>query len=205
MTAAGEAEPPRPADTDRRGGAPDPPSPADRSDPPTSPEGQEAASRAPSGAEGEAGEPEVLIAWEAEERPLDEAGVRRAVGAALEHGGRGGLSLSVLLTGDERIAALHGEWLGDPTPTDVLAFDLGEEGVGPAGELVVSVERAREVAAERGVPVARELALYLVHGALHLCGFDDHEVEERARMRRAENVVLASLGYADDPLPHDRD
>ena len=151
------------------------------------------------------GEPgaQVQLAWEVAERPLADREVRAAVAAALAFGGRAGIELSVLLTGDERIAALHGEWLDDPSPTDVLSFDLGEAGGGPAGELVVSVDCARRVATERDMPAGRELALYLVHGALHLCGFDDREPADRARMRSAERSVLAALGYPDDPLPHD--
>ena len=84
----------------------------------------------------------------------------------------------------------------------MIAFDLGEEGGGPEGEVYVSVERAREVAARRGVEPARELALYLVHGVLHLCGYDDHDEEQSARMRAAETAVLRSLGFTDDDAPH---
>jgi probable rRNA maturation factor len=116
------------------------------------------------------------------------------VEAALEHGGRPGLSLSVVFVDDAEIAELHGRWLGDPTPTDVISFDLGG-GEGPDGELYVSVERARSEARARGLALEHELALYLVHGALHLCGHDDHAARARARMRAAEATVLAALGY----------
>ena len=54
-------------------------------------------------------------------------------------------------------------------------------------------DRARAVAAERGEDAAAELRLYLVHGALHLCGYDDREPAERARMRAAEAAVLSRL------------
>jgi probable rRNA maturation factor len=82
----------------------------------------------------------------------------------------------------------------------VIAFDLGA-GPGPGGEVYVSVERAREVAARRGVPPGRELALYVVHGALHLCGFDDRRSTERAAMRAAEAAVLSALGYPEEGGP----
>jgi len=145
----------------------------------------------------------VHVAWEVEARPLSDDAVRAAVEAALRAGGRGGAELSVALVDDPTLAALHGRFLDDATPTDVMSFDLGEEGEGPVGEVVVSVDTAARVAAERGVPVARELALYLVHGTLHLCGFDDVDDAERAAMRAAERRVLDGLGYAPDPLPHD--
>ncbi|MFT7542458.1 MAG: putative rRNA maturation factor, partial [Gammaproteobacteria bacterium] len=62
---------------------------------------------------------------------------------------------------------------------------------------------AREVSQRRGVSFERELLLYVVHGTLHLCGFDDHEPEDRAEMRLAEAAVMSSLGYAADTAPHD--
>lgn len=141
------------------------------------------------------------VAWSpaAGEPVLGEDEVAAAVDAALEHGGRAGTLISVVFVDDAHIARLHGEWLGDGTATDVISFDLGAGEPGPAGELYVSAERARAVAAERGLDPRRELALYVVHGTLHLCGFDDHEPPERARMRAAEAQVLALLGYAPAP------
>ncbi|MEO2163828.1 MAG: rRNA maturation RNase YbeY [bacterium] len=63
----------------------------------------------------------------------------------------------------------------------------------------MSVDRAREVSSTRGTSLRRELALYVVHGVLHLCGFDDHKDRDRTEMRVAECAVLESLGYADEP------
>jgi probable rRNA maturation factor len=139
----------------------------------------------------------VSIAWSeaAGAEALAPGAVAAAVDAALAHGGRPGLLLSVVFVDDAEIAALHGQWFGDPTPTDVISFDLGADDPGPAGELYVSVERARAEARARGLPLERELTLYLVHGTLHLCGYDDHGGRERARMRAAEGAVLAALGH----------
>jgi probable rRNA maturation factor len=133
--------------------------------------------------------------------------VGAAAEAALAHGGRPGLALSVVFVDDAEITRLHGDWFDDPTPTDVISFDLGEDEPGPAGELYVSVERARDEARARDLPLERELALYVVHGALHLCGFDDREEGDRRRMRAAEARVLARLaglaGEAREPRPLD--
>lgn len=147
----------------------------------------------------------VEFTWDVERGEFEETALRRAVDAALRHGGRAGVELSVVLVDDRTLADLHGRCLGDPSPTDVMSFDLSDEldSDGPVGEVVVSVERARAVAAERGVAAERELALYLVHGVLHLCGFDDVDEAERERMRAAEAEVLASLGYPPDDAPHD--
>lgn len=132
------------------------------------------------------------------------AGLEAAVEAALRRGGREGLSVDLIVVSDETLAELHGRFLGDGSNTDVMAFDLGEdEAGGPQGEIYVSVDRARARAAVRGVAERRELALYAVHGALHLCGFDDHAEADRLRMRELERAVLDELGYPPDDAPHE--
>lgn len=114
--------------------------------------------------------------------------LRRVVRTALAHGGRPEMPVSLLLTDDAEIARIHGEYLGDPTPTDVIAFDIDDE-----AELVVSVETARRSARELGHAVRAEVALYVVHGILHVCGYDDIKSRDRARMRTAERQVMRSL------------
>ncbi len=147
------------------------------------------------------GSPRVAIAWERglrKPRGCSAALVRRAVHAAREVAGERAIDgeLSVVFVGDARLAELHDQWLDDPTLTDVITFDLRGDGDddGPAGELFVSVERAQAVAARRGVDALRELLVYVVHGVLHLSGYDDHDPRERRRMRAAERRALASLG-----------
>ena len=129
-------------------------------------------------------------------RLLSDSEVRAVVTAALEHGRRPELHLAVVFVSDAELARLHHEALGDPSPTDVLAFDLGQGEAGPAGELYVSVERARAEARSRRRAPEGELALYVAHGCLHLCGHDDRRPVARARMRAAERAVLSRLGYA---------
>jgi len=143
----------------------------------------------------------VEISWSTAKHPLSDRAVRRIARAALHHGERAGLPIAVVFVTDKALARMHGRWLGDGRPTDVISFDLSGEGGGPAGELYISVQRAAAVARRRGVRVERELALYLVHGCLHLCGFDDHGARARAKMRSAERAVLAGLGFEDDPTP----
>lgn len=135
--------------------------------------------------------------WKHGRRLLAAPEVRRIVDAALAFGGRAGLAVAVIFVDDAFLCALHERFLGDPSATDVITFDLGESDTddGVACEIYVSVDCARRVAQRRGEPVERELALYLAHGALHLCGFDDHERGDRRRMRAAEAHVLRALGY----------
>ena len=147
----------------------------------------------------------VAIDWRVASRPLEDRDVESAVAEAWREGAGGPAEISIALVDDATLAELHGRFLDDPSPTDVMSFDLGEADGVQQGEIVVSVDRAREIAGERGVSAARETALYLVHGALHLLGHDDHDDADRERMRKAESAVLDRLGYARDPLPLDLD
>jgi probable rRNA maturation factor len=91
-------------------------------------------------------------------------------------------TLSVVLVNDREMARLNQQFHNTPGPTDVLTFDYGD---GQA-EIIISVDHAF------GRPrPARELALYLVHGILHLQGYDDHTPAQRRRMRAAERRLLA--------------
>ena len=144
----------------------------------------------------------IEVHWAEEDPCLPEERVREAARAALREGGRPGIGLSLVFVSEVELTRLHLERLGDPEPTDVMAFDLGEDAEGPAGELYVSVDRAREVASELDAPLERELLLYVVHGVLHLCGHDDHDAEDVREMRAAEARVLRELGLATDPERH---
>lgn len=94
------------------------------------------------------------------------------------------------------MAALHARFLGDPSPTDVITFP-GDPLADTAGEICVCADVARDYAAAHGHEFARELALYLVHGYLHLAGEDDTTAGARRRMRAAEKVAMAVLDAAD--------
>lgn len=116
--------------------------------------------------------------------------VRSVVRTVLAFGGRPDLAVSLLLTDDREIAELHARWFHDPAPTDVISFADDGEGA----EIVVSVQTARRIARQRGHQVRAEVALYLVHGLLHVLGYDDTTKAARARMRRAERTCLQRLG-----------
>jgi probable rRNA maturation factor len=111
-----------------------------------------------------------------------------------DHGLAGELGLAVV--GDETMARIHGEYLGEEVATDVLSFPLGAADGEPrvpgavVGEVVVSAETALREARRRGLDPRRELALYAIHGVLHLAGYDDRSQAVRRRMRRAEARYL---------------
>lgn len=102
-------------------------------------------------------------------------------------------TLSVVFVTDSEIQNVHAEFLGEDRPTDVLSFPLLTPDEAPVvdretvfGEVVVSAETALREAKNRRLPASREAALYVIHGTLHLVGFDDHSSPDRRRMRRAE-------------------
>ena len=100
---------------------------------------------------------------------------------------------------DATIARLHADYLGEPGPTDVISFPLhggDEPSGGPCimlGEVVASAETAAREASKRGIPPEREIALYVIHGTLHLAGYDDMEPRSKRAMRRAEARYMKLL------------
>jgi probable rRNA maturation factor len=93
--------------------------------------------------------------------------------------------VEVAVVSDSVIARVHREFMGIEGATDVITFDHGE--------IVVSAETAKRCAGEHGHSVAEELGLYIVHGLLHLNGFDDREDRARRRMRRVQDRIWRRL------------
>ncbi|MBL9210044.1 MAG: rRNA maturation RNase YbeY [Opitutaceae bacterium] len=96
-----------------------------------------------------------------------------------------GGELSVVFMTDAALARLHGDFLDDPTTTDVITFE-GDPALGTAGEICVSADTAAAYARAQSSDFSAELTLYLVHGWLHLAGHDDLEPAKKRAMRRAE-------------------
>jgi probable rRNA maturation factor len=108
---------------------------------------------------------------------------------------RTALDLSVAVVGDREMRRLQRRYLGSPHATDVLAFDLGRPaGPRPLAAVVISADTAARQARNVGVPVALELDLLLVHGVLHLAGYDDHDVVEARRMHGRAREILSRRG-----------
>ncbi|HCY57730.1 MAG TPA: rRNA maturation RNase YbeY [Opitutae bacterium] len=108
-----------------------------------------------------------------------------------QHGKKGILSVAFLPKGQH--AEIHGRFLRDFRPTDVITFPADEEEEN-AGEILVSVDQAIAESKERDLSFQEELSLYLIHGWLHLIGFDDREQEDRKIIRREEKRVMDSIG-----------
>jgi len=115
-----------------------------------------------------------------------------------------GTALAILVTDDDEIKAMNRQFLGNDEPTDVLSFpDEADDFVqGMAdepmlGDIAISLPMAERQAAALGHPVGAELGHLLVHGILHLCGYDHvNGGEEEARMRAREEHYLGDLGVA---------
>ena len=103
--------------------------------------------------------------------------------------------VNLLFLDDQSMAALHRDFLGKKGPTDVLAFCMreGKPLKGDSallGDIAISTETALRQAKRFHSSVERELALYVIHGMLHLLGYEDHHKGERLKMRREERMLL---------------
>jgi probable rRNA maturation factor len=104
--------------------------------------------------------------------------------------------LSVSFLTDPALAKLHADYLDDPTTTDVITFE-GDPSIGHAGDVCVSVDTALAYSKKHDIPFAEELARYVIHGWLHLAGYDDLQPRKKRRMRAAEDRALKLLRAAD--------
>ncbi len=110
---------------------------------------------------------------------------------ALRDLGRPGAGVHLTFVDDRLIRHLNARYLRHRRPTDVLAFPL--EGPGPSGlwgEIVISAETARRQAVRLRIPVGLELDLLVVHGLLHLAGYDDGQPREARLMHEREREIL---------------
>lgn len=96
--------------------------------------------------------------------------------------------IEVTFLDDDEMARLHGEFLGDATTTDVITFDHGE--------LLIGVETAERQSLEFETSIHQEIALYGIHGMLHLAGFDDRDSLEAKLMERRQKDLFSKV-FAD--------
>ncbi len=94
--------------------------------------------------------------------------------------------LSIVFTGTKRMRAVNKKYLKHDYVTDVLAFDLGEN----MKEIIICPLIARANARRHQSSTEKEIILYVIHGILHLAGFDDHHSKDTLQMRRMENELL---------------
>jgi probable rRNA maturation factor len=125
--------------------------------------------------------PTILVS-NRQDLPLDERSIVELARRCLAGEGRGDVELSLSFVGEEEMSDLHLRYLGEEGPTDVLSFGLDPEDGEPLGDVVICPAHAARNAAEAGDDVDAELRLVLVHGILHLLGYDHVDDDDRAEM-----------------------
>jgi probable rRNA maturation factor len=125
------------------------------------------------------------LVTEAEPPPgltIDELETLAAFVLSLE-GASGDWEITVALVGDARPQSLHRDFMGIDTPTDIMTFPTDESaGEAQGGELAISVDHAKTQAVAWGLSPAEEIVFLVVHGLLHLCGWQDDTDEQRQSM-----------------------
>lgn len=138
---------------------------------------------------------EVAVTVSGRPRPLADADVERAVRLVLTGEARDG-TISVTFLGRDEMRRVNREWKGRDAPTDVLAFGLA--GLAPAvlGDIYICPWVARREARARHLPFEQELLRLVVHGTLHVLGFDHPEGDERMTcpMWARQELYVARLG-----------
>jgi len=117
------------------------------------------------------------------------------------------VELSVRLTDDEQVRVLNSQWRGKDKPTNVLSFPMAEDGDFASanvaeqelllGDIVLARGVCEREAADKDIPVERHATHLLVHGTLHLLGYDHHDEDQAVDMERREVRALARLGISD--------
>ncbi len=118
--------------------------------------------------------------------------VERCVRQTLARSGVSEAEVDVILTDRSLVLDLNQRFLNHDYPTDVLSFRLSE-GEQLAGEVYVDLDTARERCSEFATSFEAEVCRYVVHGVLHLAGFEDHTDLLRAEMRSHEDAILTDV------------
>jgi probable rRNA maturation factor len=140
----------------------------------------------------------IAIASPQEAVPLDRRQLRETVRTVLAGESIADYEISLAFVDNQTSQRLNKQFLNHDGPTDVLSFPLSDSrGKKLSGELVIGAEVAREQAQARGHDVHNELALYVIHGLLHLCGFDDKSPPDAEQMRARERHYLKAMGLPD--------
>ena len=138
--------------------------------------------------------------------PIDRVLLQRAAGEVVDYlGGDMDVDITIILTDDAQIHKLNKQYRGIDALTDVLSFPSGDTDPDSnrlyLGDVVISYPRAQAQAEAGGHPVEAELQLLVVHGVLHLSGYDHGEEQGKSRMSAAQAEILVLLGCEIAPPP----
>ena len=125
--------------------------------------------------------------------------IRDAAYAALHNQSADG-DVTIVLTDEAQLHELNRDYLGVDAPTDVLSFPSSETdpetGARYLGDILISIPRAETQAQAAGHPLEAEVQLLVVHGVLHLLGYDHAEPKEKSKMWKAQDEILKSIGLS---------
>ena len=151
------------------------------------------------------GEWDSSTGWAKLARSAASAAIAESAFPQLGQGARA-VELSIRLTGDAEVHALNAEWRGKDKPTNVLSFPMAEadelaaaDGPGPElmlGDIILAHGVCRSEAAEKAIPLDQHAAHLMVHGTLHLLGYDHMDDKGAADMEAREVRALARMGIA---------
>lgn len=128
--------------------------------------------------------------------PIDPALLRKAVETVLKGEGIEAAEISLAVIDDPAMHVLNRKYLNHDEPTDVLSFVLEEHPGCVEGEVIVSADTAAATSRRFGWSADNELLLYVIHGTLHLVGYDDLNPEAQAEMRGRERAYLGQFGLS---------
>lgn len=132
------------------------------------------------------------------DQPLDFAGLKAAAEAVLSGEGIKTAKVVLAFVNNTHIHRLNKQFLDHDEPTDVLTFAYSEPSAKKLeGEVVIGYEVAQEYARDRGHTWEQELLLYVIHGCLHLCGYDDKTPPAAREMRAKERDYLRQMNLPD--------
>jgi len=134
----------------------------------------------------------VSVANQQEALELDYARIKTVARGVLQGEGLTDAKLTIAFMTDPAIHALNKRFLEHDEPTDVITFPYTKKPL--HGDLAISTDTAITAAAERGHEATEELLLYVIHGILHLCGYDDLSEKKQKVMKKKEAEYLSKLG-----------
>ena len=127
---------------------------------------------------------------------LPQRGPSRLVREVFRREGHASGVVSVVMTDDREIRRINRRFLGHDRPTDVISFPLGEGGA-VEGEIYINIDKASRQARSYRVSLGNEITRLVVHGTLHLLGYDDRTAAPARRMKKLEDMYVGSLAKRD--------
>ena len=119
--------------------------------------------------------------------------------ALAAEGAHGPWQITVALVDDDRLRDLHRTFMAIDEPTDVMTFPLTDEPGLAGGDIAISVERAADQGPTFGYTTSQEVAFLVVHGLLHLCGWDDASPAQRTAMLSRQSDIVAAFTAGQAP------